>query len=334
MKTPGGKTGIAQLKRLTLDERLQVRVAGVDEEHVDRLAEIAARKKGKKLPKLLVCVVKDPPGYEPGTYSFLVDGFNRLAALRKVGKKTAPALFVHCDWTRAREIAATANTGERALPLKKADRAKSIDILLEEHGDDSERPWSDGRIAYELGVSDETVRLRRKAKNPSPTKTVRREAIDGRMTSSRPAAEAPPGHDDGARELPADKLDVSDHVIAAFRRSNVSTLGQLADLIAQGGDMGLKATEIEDLKEELRQSGVRPRAGRQRPGPEPTKPGDPLFNWKSFDESYGVVARAPDYLMKTYPGLADECRGLIRLLREFRSAWEELRKRITTPEAT
>lgn len=335
MPRQDGKPVPMKIADIVCDPRLQVRALGLDDEHADTLAESLKTKGAKRPPRVKVRQITDPPGFKPGVYNFTIDGNHTLEGYKRAGKKVVPALLKKATWEDALTEAALSNQGPRALPLRRADKARAVKMLLDAHGDDSDDPWSDGMIAKELGVSPTTVANHRPV--PKMGGQSKRKGADGREYH-KPRREGKETAEDRAearaKPLTDPTLELADFELAACKSRNINTAGELYDYIHMGGDLGMKPPRRYNLKTALLEMGVGPGEAK-RPAVRdaaPAKDGDPAFNWKTFDEAFGVVARAPDRLARLYPDAAAECAALIESLTEFRAVWERLRNKVTTPE--
>lgn len=336
MPRQDGTPGLLRIADIVIDKRLEVRAEGSDPEHAEQMAEAVKKKGGKKLPRVKVRVVKDPPNYKPGVYTFAVDGKHTIKAHTLAGRKSVPCIIKHTTWEQAVFDAATSNQGPRALPMRSRDKVKAVEMILTVHGDDSDDPWSNAMIAKELGVSDEFVRQHR-PQLPTVGGSPKRRGTDNKTRPAKPQREPAPDRDDKARLLHIGSIEVADYVAAAFELAKVMNLGQLADLLAQGGLASLKPQTRQDLIDELKGRGVLPRrnlpaAPRVGKDPAPQKPGDVMYDWAAFDAHYGFVARGPDVIGNLFPQVKPECDGLTRLLTEFRSAWERVKATVTKSE--
>ena len=160
MPKPKGLQKPIKLDAITIDPRLDIRVNGTDDEHAAMLAE--AVNSGEKLERITVWVVADPPGLPPGEYSFVTDGRHSIKAYQAAGRATIPATVYRGSWADALSAAANSNKGKRGKPLTLGDKGRSIEMMLAAHGDGTDEPWSDQRIADWLGVGRTYVHKVRK----------------------------------------------------------------------------------------------------------------------------------------------------------------------------
>ena len=124
-----------------LQVRQQLRSTGLDESHVEALAELEGR-----WPPLLVW------GGDPRV---VLDGAHRLAAARRLGHETVRVIEFRGNADEAFVEAVRRNIGH-GLPLSVADRTRAGQHILTLHPD-----WSDRRVAEACALSPHTVaRLR------------------------------------------------------------------------------------------------------------------------------------------------------------------------------
>jgi hypothetical protein len=336
MPRQDGKPVAMRIDSIICDARLQVRQHGLDDDHIDNLTETIKTKGAKKPPRVKVRQITDPPGYKPGVYSFTIDGNHTLKAYSAAGKKVVPAQLKKSTWEDALTEAALSNQGPRALPLRRSDKARAVKMLLDAHGDDTDDPWSDGMIAKQLGISPTTVANHRPV--PKVGSQSKRTGADGRayQKARREKEETPKDRAEArAKPLTEPSLELTDYELAACKTRDLSTAGDLYDYIHAGGNLWMKSTRLYNVKTALLELGVGPSEDNKRvtvKDTAPSKNGDPSFNWRAFDEAYGVIAKAPDQLAKLHPDAAAECSALTDSLTEFRATWERLRNKVTTPE--
>lgn len=143
----GDEGALASVEHLQV--RHHLRSAGLDEAHVETLAELDG-----KWPPLLVWA--DHP-------SVVIDGAHRLAAARRLGHPTVQVVAFHGTADEAFVEAVRRNVGH-GLPLSVGDRTTAGQQILARHPD-----WSDRRIAEACALSPHTVaRLRSSPKGPRP----------------------------------------------------------------------------------------------------------------------------------------------------------------------
>ena len=152
---------LININKLTIDAGTQSREA-ISEDAIARYAE--DMESGDKFPP--VKVITD------GVKSYLVDGFHRYFAVKKLGKTSIEAEIV-TGTLRDAILAATAANPDHGLPRTNADKRKSVITLL----DDFEwSEWSDSEIARQCRVSQPFVSNVRKGIAPD---TVKYKAKDG-----------------------------------------------------------------------------------------------------------------------------------------------------------
>lgn len=135
----------------------QVRVAGVNEDHVAALSET---------PDDLPPIVVNRRSMQ------VVDGAHRLRAARERGAQSIRAVLVDGDDVSTFVLAVRLNA-QHGLPLSRRDRAAAVDRLLV-----SFPHWSDRRVAVIAGVAHTTVATRRRSTGRTHQSTVGR---DGRV---------------------------------------------------------------------------------------------------------------------------------------------------------
>jgi ParB-like chromosome segregation protein Spo0J len=142
----------------------QVRVGGVNRQHVAALAEAP-----EELPPIVV--------HRPSMQ--VVDGAHRLQAARERGAGTIRAVLVDGDDTSVLALSVRLNS-QHGLPLTRRDRTAAVDRLLTARPD-----WSDRRVAALAGVAHSTVASRRRSTGRTRQSNVGR---DGRIRPRDAAA--------------------------------------------------------------------------------------------------------------------------------------------------
>jgi hypothetical protein len=118
-----------------------VRSGGLDESHVDLLTESA-----EAWPPIVVW----------GDHSLVLDGFHRVEAARRLGRRSVVAVRFEGSAEEAYMESVRRNVNH-GLPLTVGDRRRAARRILTRNPE-----WSDRRIASLCGLSDKTVgRLRR-----------------------------------------------------------------------------------------------------------------------------------------------------------------------------
>ncbi len=115
----------------------------------------------------------------------LADGFHRLAAARRLKRKTVKAEVRKGSYRDAVEYAALANL-KQGKNLNRAERHKVIEVMLKLH---PER--ADNWIAQDVGVSDHTVRAIREELE-STSQIARLDELQGHDGKVRPREQAQP----------------------------------------------------------------------------------------------------------------------------------------------
>jgi hypothetical protein len=135
-----------QTVRLSLLDCRFVGRAELSEQHVQDLAA-----------DLLLRECELPPlqAVQCGQILFLTDGWHRLSALMRAGRKSARCLIRAGDENAARLASASANQGH-GLRRSDADKRRAVLLALE-----AEPGWSDDAVANHCGVSARLVRRMR-----------------------------------------------------------------------------------------------------------------------------------------------------------------------------
>lgn len=193
------------LNEITVDEQIQVRVGGLNEETVE--SYMAVLENGGELPPIKVFSDEDGD-------KWLADGFHRYAAHERVGKALIKAFVQEGSREQALDYAESANL-EHGLKLSNEDKRNILFRRLERGHD-----WvhlSDGALAQILGVNKRTIARWIETFNSTMTNvTVDRSVVVGtdgktrdtskigRQVSPSPAP-APAKPDDGYVPLPPEK---------------------------------------------------------------------------------------------------------------------------------
>ena len=153
-----------------------VRIGGIDAEHVEALARHA-----EPLPPVVL----------QRTTMAVVDGVHRVLAARLRGRTRIEAVFVDGGPEEVFLLAVRLNT-RTGLPLTREDRQAAVVRVLARHPD-----WSDRRIAALAGVSPKTVGSARRRSTGEFPQSDSRQGQDGR---ARPV-DAEEGRRRAAHEL-------------------------------------------------------------------------------------------------------------------------------------
>lgn len=162
------------LSAIRTDGGTQAR-AGLCEETVEEYA--AHLKTGASMPRVVV--------FHDGADHWLADGFHRVAAYLRAGRKVIPA-DVRQGTRRDAVLHACGANAEHGLRRTNADKRRAVETLLR---DEEWRAWSDREIAQRCGVSHPFVGAIRAAAAPtgndyqSPGNQPRRGA-DGRTINT------------------------------------------------------------------------------------------------------------------------------------------------------
>lgn len=166
-----------QIAKLKTNGGTQVRAA-LNEDHVRDLVE--AIEGGADLPPIVVM-------YD-GTDRFLVDGFHRVEAFRRLGREEIPAVFAAGSHAEAVLAACAANKEHRGLKRTNVDKRRAVETCLRVLAEMGES-WSDRRIADHCEVDGKTVAALR-ATAELPQFTAPRVGADGKARKM-PAPRAP-----------------------------------------------------------------------------------------------------------------------------------------------
>ena len=226
---------LINIEKLTIDAGTQSREA-INEEAIARYAE--DMKNGDKFPP--VRVITD------GVKSYLVDGFHRYFAVKKIGKTSIEAEIIS-GTLRDAILASTAANPDHGLPRTNADKRKSVTTLFDdfEWGD-----WSDSEIARHCRVSQPFVSNVRKGIAPD---VVKYRAKDGSV-HTRTRATAKPKIGDRLKAVAKEEVpeefahDMQEEVIAGLTEQNEKLKDQLA--VSQAPDPAAAEQIIAELREE------------------------------------------------------------------------------------
>lgn len=135
---------------ITVDQSLQVRVGGLDTDHLDSI--VTKLQNGGEIDRAIV-VFRDAEGKY-----LLADGFHRLEAFKRVGRKSVVCEVHDGDWEAARLFAETANM-EHGLRINNDDKKGILESRLTRKYYENEDGIlaSNAVIAADLGVTDRTI---------------------------------------------------------------------------------------------------------------------------------------------------------------------------------
>jgi FtsZ-binding cell division protein ZapB len=225
---------LINIEKLTIDAGTQSRES-ISEEAIARYAE--DMKNGDPFPPIRVIT--------DGVKSYLVDGFHRYFAVKKLGKTSIEA-EVTSGTLRDAILASTGANPDHGLPRTNADKRKSVTVLL----DDFEwSDWSDSEIARQCKVSQPFVSNVRKGIAPDVVKYKGKGgAVHTRTRTSKvkPGDRMKPAAKDSAPDGPAH--NVQDEVIADLTAQNEKLKDKLA--VNQAPDPVAAETIIAELREE------------------------------------------------------------------------------------
>lgn len=163
------------LSSIRTDGGTQAR-AGLCKETVEEYT--AHLKTGASMPRVVV--------FHDGTDHWLADGFHRVAAYLRAGRKVIPA-DVRQGTRRDAVLHACGANAEHGLKRTNADKRRAVETLLQ---DEEWRAWSDREIAKRCGVSPDTVgRIReeltvRIGQSQEPERGAVRRGADGRTINT------------------------------------------------------------------------------------------------------------------------------------------------------
>lgn len=181
------------LDDITVDSEVQQRVITINPDTVLHYAELI--EDGHEFPPLTI--FRDPEGK-----NWLADGWHRLKAFTKAGKKTAPCVIVEGTREDARFFAATDANRDHPLQMTRADKWKAVETVIDMRPD-----WSERKIASAVGVSPPFVgKVKTKLADPdqpganvatSPSE----QQVDAAIEVCRQNSRDPVELDKAAREL-------------------------------------------------------------------------------------------------------------------------------------
>ena len=316
---------------LILDQRLQVRADGTDEEHIEHMLETLQQRRRIEEPVQVTAVWYD--GSEKPVY-YVTDGFHTVKAHKRAGRPIVRCAVREGTWTDAVINAATANQTKyhKAKKLTNADKRRAVQMIL------TEKPrMSAGAVAELVKVSRPFAQaIKEKLKLAGGP-------VEGRDGKTYETAGVQ--SDAGVRDIPIDETSVElpDPIHAAIRSFELATLGEVYDHLAKGGTMDLKPRQIAELKDKLVKAGVGPAPipvkKRKTAEPLPSANGAAVpgaaVGWQAaahhFEEDYGRLVRSHDQLAKVFTvkpgGLHSK---LAKLLEEMGHLWEEWKTRSVT----
>lgn len=114
--------------------------------------------------KVVVCTPEDNEdvGWEPDSkLNCLVDGFHRLEAYAKAGRKVVPVQRVEGTWTQAQDVASILNNYSKTVPVDKDQQRQQAWEMVNRHIDwesgTIKAPWSARAIAKATHANHQTV---------------------------------------------------------------------------------------------------------------------------------------------------------------------------------
>lgn len=143
-------TQLVKVSDITVDESLQMRADGLNEEFVKRYAGTMQENDPDGwaiFPPIKILVDED--SYE----KILIAGFHRLAAMR-LNDYTEISAIVVTGSRRDAKVIAVGENSDRSQPRKNADIQASIDLCLD---DEELSQWSNAQIARWVGCDRQTV---------------------------------------------------------------------------------------------------------------------------------------------------------------------------------
>jgi hypothetical protein len=183
------KTIELAIELIVVDQAIQPRALGVSEKTVGEYAAAMAR--GAVFPAIDV--------FYNGTTYWLADGFQRVAAAKKVGRASLLA-NVHAGGRREAILFAVRANDAHGLRRTAKDKRRAIEMLLQDP------EWgmrSNVWVAAACGVSDQMVSARRRALGKTVARPIR---TDGRVAGAYPehrkkVAKASTRTEDAVKEL-------------------------------------------------------------------------------------------------------------------------------------
>lgn len=138
------------LMGITVDQSLQVRVGGLDADHLDSI--VTKLTNGGEIDRAIVVFRNTDGKY------LLADGFHRLEAYKRVGRKNVVCEVHDGDWEAARLYAETANM-EHGLRINNEDKRGILESRLARKYYENEDGVlaTNAVIAADLGVTDRTI---------------------------------------------------------------------------------------------------------------------------------------------------------------------------------
>lgn len=325
MAERAAKTAMLVIDDLIVDREFQMREQPFTDADLEETREALKAAPGS-MERIKVVEVK-------GTGLILTDGFRRVAAYKAEGHKSVPALVKPGSMLDATLEACRANRGQVALPLRAADKRRSIMQLLARL-EDANQAWSDGKVAEQIGghINLEMVRRCRiefDAENaddeedespPDPHKIIGRDGkhYPSERRGKKRKQESPPepkpdeSLDKGWENVPLDEfLKAEDYVWEALKKHKITTAGELERRILAGEQFGLRKPECLDLLEEIKQMrSAEDSEGPPEPKPTPAPPkpqgATSGFPWREFESHMGYVIRGIDALAASFPN-DDRC---------------------------
>ena len=230
---------VLNLGALVLDPKLQSRTE-TNESTIEEYAD--AIKMGDEFPPLLV--------YFDGTHYWLVDGYHRYHAHKKVGKAGVACEVVNGTFTDAVLRATSVNT-KHGMRRTYADKRKAVMTLL----DDFEwRDWSNAEIARHCGVSPTFVANLRESGGPDEVKY--KTATGKVMTKAKAPGKAKEPELKGPEITPPqqEQDDQNQEAIDMLLAENEELKARVAVVAMEGTPEEKQAATdlISELREELR----------------------------------------------------------------------------------
>lgn len=249
-RSPKEKIEWISLKKLSLLREFQMRLYGLDEQHVRDLVE-AIRDSDRKddIPPVIVYRLKDGR-------LIVVDGFHRCEAYLRLQMWVIPCVVVAGTWFEAFCAASAANKEHNALKRSNKDKRRAVECFVAALKGEGQA-WTNRRIAQHVGVSSRMVDLYMQAEggaqNAHPLL-----ASDGRYVQPQGGAQNahPPtpkfALPSGIRDLALGKdLPCPDPIRKRLTEAGVSTAGDFYARFKAKDLCGLEAKEADQVRFEL-----------------------------------------------------------------------------------
>lgn len=244
--------------RIRIDGETQMRIAGLDESIVDQYAEDMAN--GASFPAAVV--------FFDGVDYWLADGFHRVAACKRLKRKTVD-VEIHEGGVRDAKLYAMKANVAHGLRATRKDKQNAVGIMLR---DPEWTGWSDREIGRQCGVDGKTVAaMRERLGIAAPAE---RTGSDGRkINTANIGAKAPAGEStaeipqsDTALDVPAlEEITLTDKQMENARKE-AEEYGLPLEAVVLARRVALlkrKATEAERERKKLEREALRKKLERE-----------------------------------------------------------------------